>query len=81
MIDANNLTAFNAVTATSRIAASFATALIMVLLSLPAAAKPEFAAKTGFPCGQCHVTQTGGGALKPFGEAFKANGYEVKKKK
>jgi hypothetical protein len=46
-----------------------------------ATAKPEFAAKTGFPCGQCHVSATGGGTLKPYGQAFKANGFEVKKKK
>jgi hypothetical protein len=46
-----------------------------------ATAKPEFAAKTGFPCGQCHVSPTGGGTLKPYGQAFKANGFEVPKKK
>jgi hypothetical protein len=45
-----------------------------------AKAKPEFAAQTGLPCGQCHVAQTGGGKLKPFGDAFKANGYKVPKK-
>jgi hypothetical protein len=52
-------------------------------LALPkaATAKPEFAAKTGFPCGQCHVSATGGGTLKPYGQAFKANGFKVKKKK
>jgi hypothetical protein len=49
-------------------------------LSQPAHAKPEFAAQTGLPCGQCHVAQTGGGKLKAFGEAFKANGYKLPKK-
>lgn len=47
--------------------------------SQPANAKPEFAAKTGKPCGQCHVNPAGGGKLKPFGEKFKANGFELPK--
>jgi len=51
-----------------------------VVVPRPAAAKPEFAAQTGFPCGRCHVSQTGGGQLKPFGEAYKANGYKLPKK-
>jgi hypothetical protein len=54
--------------------------LAAVLVSRPAQAKPEFAAQTGLPCGQCHVAQTGGGKLKAFGEAFKANGYKLPKK-
>jgi len=44
----------------------------------PAAAKPEFAAQTKLPCGQCHVSPAGGGALKPFGQKFKDNGYKLK---
>jgi len=43
-----------------------------------ASAKPEFAAQTGLPCGQCHVNPAGGGKLKAFGEKFKANGFKVK---
>ena len=54
-------------------------AMAAVMAPRPAAAKPEFAAKTGLPCGQCHVSQTGGGQLKPFGEKYKANGYNVPK--
>jgi hypothetical protein len=81
MTNADDLNAFNVASAVFRLAASSAMSLIFVLSSLPATAKPEFAAKTGFPCAQCHVSQTGGGALKSFGEAFKANGYEVPKKK
>ena len=54
-------------------------AILAVSAPQPAAAKPEFAAKTGLPCGQCHVSATGGGPLKPFGEAYKANGYNVPK--
>jgi hypothetical protein len=58
------------------------TVLVLGTIALPrlADAKPEFAAQTGLPCGQCHVTQTGGGKLKPFGEAYKANGYKVPKR-
>ena len=47
--------------------------------STPASAKPEFAAQTGMPCGQCHANPAGGGKLKPFGEKFKENGFKVKK--
>jgi hypothetical protein len=48
-------------------------------VSTPASAKPEFAAQTGLPCGQCHSNPAGGGKLKPFGEKFKENGFKVKK--
>jgi hypothetical protein len=47
----------------------------------PAQARPEFAAKTGLPCGQCHVNPAGGGPNTAFGKAFKANGYNLPKKK
>jgi hypothetical protein len=47
--------------------------------SRPANAKPEFAAQTGKPCGQCHVNPAGGGKLKPFGEKFKENGFKLPK--
>jgi hypothetical protein len=51
----------------------------VVLAPSPVVAKPEFAAQTGLPCGQCHVNPGGAGALKAFGKKFKANGYKVKK--
>jgi hypothetical protein len=50
-----------------------------LVVSTPASAKPEFAAQTGLPCGQCHQNPAGGGALKAFGEKFKENGFKVKK--
>ncbi len=52
------------------------------IMSTPrsAAAKPEFAAQTGRACGACHQNAAGGGKLKPFGEAFKANGFKLPKK-
>ena len=52
-----------------------------LLLPRTAAAKPEFAASTGKPCGQCHQNPGGGGQLKPYGEAFKANGFKLPKGK
>ena len=48
-------------------------------LSQSANAKPEFAAATGKPCGQCHQNPAGGGKLKPFGEKFKENGFKLPK--
>ena len=64
--------------------AGIGTALLVGLtaaltVSTPASAKPEFAAQTGMPCGQCHSNPTGGGKLKPFGEKFKENGFKLKK--
>jgi hypothetical protein len=79
--DSHASKATSALSTLLQLAASIPIGLIFVLSSVPAVAKPEFAAKTGLPCGQCHISQTGAGPLKPFGEAFKANGYEVKKKK
>jgi hypothetical protein len=54
---------------------------LVVSASRPANAKPEFAAATGKPCGTCHQNPAGGGALKPFGASFKANGYKLPGKK
>jgi len=50
-----------------------------VIVSQSASAKPEFAAQTGKPCGECHQNPAGGGALKEFGEKFKANGFKLPK--
>ncbi len=62
-------------------AAILLVATMLVFSPRPATAKPEFAAKTGFPCAKCHVSKTGGGTLNAYGLAFKANGFEVRKKK
>jgi len=66
------------------VAAGIATAILVsaaatVVGTTPANAKPEFAAQTGLPCGQCHQNPAGGGKLKSFGEKFKANGNKVPK--
>jgi hypothetical protein len=51
---------------------------VVTLAPQPAAAKPEYAAQTKLPCGQCHVNPAGGGNLKPFGQKFQANGHKLK---
>ena len=50
---------------------------MMLLLSQSAMAKPEFTVQTSKPCATCHQNPAGGGKLKPFGEAFKANGNKL----
>jgi len=59
--------------------AGFLIAMAQIATPTVAQAKPEFAAQTGLPCGQCHVSPAGGGKLKAFGERFKANGFKLKK--
>jgi hypothetical protein len=86
VVDAQAAGSKNAIGALARTAVPMAAVILLIggmiaVAPRPAAAKPEFAAKTGFPCGQCHVSQTGGGTLKAYGQAFKANGFEVPKKK
>jgi hypothetical protein len=44
-----------------------------------ASAKAEFAARTGLPCGQCHMNPAVGGKFKAFGQKFKAGGFKLKK--
>ena len=46
-------------------------ATMMLLVSQPTSAKPEFAASTGKPCGACHVNPAGGGKLTKAGERYK----------
>jgi len=59
--------------------ALLAGALITFTAPTSASAKPEFAAQTGKACGACHQNPGGGGALKPLGEKFKANGNKMPK--
>ena len=54
---------------------------IVIFTPRSAQAKPEFAAQTGKACGACHQNPAGGGALKPYGDAFKANGNKLPGKK
>jgi hypothetical protein len=49
----------------------------IVLTSQPTIAKPEFTAQTKKPCGFCHQSPGGGGALTPAGDKFKANGNKL----
>jgi hypothetical protein len=61
------------------VAALLVSAAAAIVGPTPANAKPEFAAQTGMPCGQCHQNPAGGGKLKSYGEKFKANGNKVPK--
>ena len=85
MVPSGRSGGFNSIRAAAlSTAAGIATVLVLGLtaaltVSTPASAKPEFAAQTGMPCGQCHSNPAGGGKLKPFGEKFKENGFKVKK--
>ena len=63
--------------------ATAAAAVIAGIASLsliqPALATPQFAKETGKYCTDCHTSASGGGALTPFGEKFKANGNKLPK--
>ena len=50
------------------------TAFALMLGASPAQAVPSFAEQTGQPCAACHVGAFGP-QLRPFGRAFKLNGY------
>ena len=52
-------------------------AVLLPLLSSPAAAVPSFAEQTGQPCSSCHVGAFGP-QLTPFGRAFKEGGYTMR---
>lgn len=60
-------------------AATLIAGVASLLVSQPAAATAQFAKETGKSCGDCHTNAQGGGALTPFGEAFKANGNKLPK--
>ena len=61
------------------LAATAVATLLAVTFAAPrhATATPAYAAQTKLPCGQCHVSPGGGGALKPFGQKFKDNGHKL----
>jgi mono/diheme cytochrome c family protein len=50
---------------------------ISLLAVQRAAATAQFAKDTGKSCGDCHTNPSGGGALTPLGEKFKANGNKM----
>ena len=58
------------------VAAILIAGMMTVTISRPANATPAFAASSGKPCGFCHQNPAGGGALKPAGAKFKANGFK-----
>lgn len=58
-------------------AAGLIVGMLSVTVSQPANATPAYAGSTGKACGFCHQNPAGGGALKPAGEKFKANGHKL----
>jgi hypothetical protein len=56
------------------VVAGLIAATVLVTVSRPASATPQFATQTGKACGACHQNPAGGGALKPAGQKFKDNG-------
>ena len=38
--------------------------------AVPTRAEPNFAARTGYSCAQCHVNRTGGGMRTAFGSVY-----------
>ncbi len=58
-------------------AASLIAVTVAVISSQPVSATPAYASATGKACGFCHQNPAGGGALKPAGEKFKANGHKL----
>jgi hypothetical protein len=61
------------------VTAIFIAGTTYLFISQPAAATPVFAKQTGKSCGDCHQSPSGGGALTPLGETFKANGNKLPK--
>ncbi len=58
-------------------AAGLIAGMLSVTISRTANATPAFAASSGKACGFCHQNPAGGGALKPAGAKFKANGFKL----
>lgn len=59
------------------VAAILVAGTLSLTVSGSAKATPQYAADTKKACGVCHTNPAGGGALKPFGEKFKANGHKL----
>jgi mono/diheme cytochrome c family protein len=55
--------------------------MMVIVAPKMAQATPQYAQETGLPCAQCHASAGRGKDLKPFGKAFKDNGFKVPKKK
>jgi len=58
-------------------AAGLIAGMLSVPISRPANATPAFAGSAGKPCGFCHQSPAGGGALTPTGQKFKDNGNKL----
>jgi hypothetical protein len=58
-------------------AAAFLAAFAAIAAIPAARARPAYAARTGLPCGQCHINSKGGGPRTAFGRAFAKNGHRL----
>jgi hypothetical protein len=58
-------------------AATLIAGAMSLTITQKASALPAYAQQTGKACGYCHVNPAGGGALKPAGAKFKANGHKM----
>jgi hypothetical protein len=63
--------------ATAAIAGALLTLAATMFTPQSAAALPVYAARTGLPCGQCHIDPGGGGPRNAFGRAFARNGHQL----
>jgi hypothetical protein len=59
------------------LAGAAVTLAVMAFTPHRANALPAYAARTGLPCGQCHVDPHGGGPRNGFGRAFARNGHQL----
>jgi hypothetical protein len=54
---------------------------ILTVAPPKAQALQQYSQQTGLGCASCHVSPGGGGALKPLGKRFQANGHRLPGKK
>jgi hypothetical protein len=64
-------------------AAGLTAAMLIAVTTLAVApqrveALPAYAQQTKLACGSCHANPSGGGALKPLGKKFQAQGHKLK---
>ena len=63
------------ISAMARVGVIFTALVLILILTRPSLAMPEFSGQTGEACSACHVDPDGGSALTAYGERFEADGY------
>jgi hypothetical protein len=74
----NSMTSMLLAGAAGLAAAVIVGAATLTLAPQRAEALPAYAQQTKLACGSCHANPAGGGALKPLGKKFQANGHKLK---